>query len=40
MYRVWQKYCQRKGIIPFPGAFWQETLQLGQEERGDDAMVL
>lgn len=40
MYRVWQNYCQKKGITPFPGAFWQETLQLGQEERGDDAMVL
>jgi len=40
MYRVWQDYCQQKGIIPFPGSFWQETLEMRETERGDDAMVL
>ena len=40
MYRVWQDYCQEKGIIPFPGSFEGPGLRLTQRERGDDAMVL
>ena len=40
MYRVWQDYCQAKGIIPFPGSFEGPALNLTQRERGDDAMVL
>ena len=40
MYRVWQEYCQEKGIIPFPGSFEGPGLKLVQRERGDDAMVL
>ena len=40
MYRVWQDYCQEKGIIPFPGSFEGPALKLTQRERGDDAMVL
>jgi len=40
MYRVWQDYCQEKGIIPFPGSFEGPGLKLTQRERGDDAMVL
>jgi hypothetical protein len=40
MYRVWQNYCQEKGIIPFPGSFESPGLRLTQRERGDDAMVL
>jgi hypothetical protein len=40
MYRVWQNYCQEKGIIPFPGSFEGPGLRLTQRERGDDAMVL
>ncbi len=40
MYRVWQDYCQEKGIIPFPGSFEGPSLKLTQRERGDDAMVL
>jgi hypothetical protein len=40
MYRVWQGYCQEKGIIPFPGSFEGPGLKLTQRERGDDAMVL
>jgi hypothetical protein len=40
MYRVWQDYCQEKGIIPFPGSFEGPGLKLVQRERGDDAMVL
>jgi hypothetical protein len=40
MYRVWQDYCQEKGIMPFPGSFEGTALQLTQRERGDDAMVL
>ena len=40
MYRVWQNYCQEKGIIPFPGSFEGPGLRLTQHERGDDAMVL
>ena len=40
MYRVWQDYCQEKGIVPFPGSFEGPGLRLTQRERGDDAMVL
>ena len=40
MYRIWQDYCQEKGIIPFPGSFEGPGLRLTQRERGDDAMVL
>ncbi|HWR92280.1 MAG TPA: hypothetical protein VN300_07625 [Desulfobacterales bacterium] len=40
MYRVWQEYCQEKGIMPFPGSFEGPGLKLVQRERGDDAMVL
>ena len=40
MYRVWQDYCQEKGITPFPGSFEGPGLKLTQRERGDDAMVL
>jgi len=40
MYRVWQDYCQEKGIVPFPGSFEGPALKLTQRERGDDAMVL
>jgi hypothetical protein len=40
MYRVWQDYCQEKGIVPFPGSFEGPGLKLTQRERGDDAMVL
>ena len=40
MYRVWQDYCQEKGIDPFPGSFEGPGLRLTQRERGDDAMVL
>jgi hypothetical protein len=40
MYRVWQEYCQEKGIIPFAGSFEGPGLKLVQRERGDDAMVL
>jgi len=40
MYRVWQDYCQEKGIVPFPGSFEGPGLKLVQRERGDDAMVL
>jgi len=40
MYRVWQDYCQKKGIVPFPGSFESASLNLTQKERGDDAMVL
>ena len=40
MYRVWQEYCQEKGLIPFPGSFEGPGLKLVQRERGDDAMVL
>jgi len=40
MYRVWQDYCQKKGIVPFPGSFEGPALKLTQRERGDDAMVL
>jgi hypothetical protein len=40
MYRVWQDYCQEKGIIPFPGSFEGPGLRLVQRGRGDDAMVL
>ena len=40
MYRIWQNYCQEKGISPFPGSFESPALKLTQRERGDDAMVL
>ena len=40
MYRIWQEYCQEKGIVPFPGSFEGPGLKLVQRERGDDAMVL
>ena len=40
MYRVWQDYCQEKGIVPFPESFEGPGLNLTQRERGDDAMVL
>jgi hypothetical protein len=40
MYRIWMDYCSEKGIIPFPGSFEGPSLQLVQQERGDDAMVL
>jgi hypothetical protein len=40
MYRVWQDYCQEKNTNAIPGCFWQETLEVGQWERGDDAMIL
>ncbi len=40
MYRVWQAYCQERGIVPFPGSFEGPGLKLTQRERGDDAMVL
>ena len=40
MYRVWQDYCQKNGIVPFPGSFESPALKLTQKERGDDAMVL
>jgi hypothetical protein len=40
MYRVWQDYCQKNGIAPFPGSFEGSALKLTQRGRGDDAMVL
>ena len=40
MYRVWQDYCQEKGIVHFPGSFEGPGLSFTQRERGDDAMVL
>jgi hypothetical protein len=40
MYRVWQDYCLKNGIKPFPGSFEHPDLKLVQRERGDDAMVL
>jgi len=40
MYRVWQDYCQEKNTTAIPGCFWQENLEIGQWERGDDAMIL
>ena len=40
MYRVWQDYCLKNGIKPFPGSFEHADLKLVQRDRGDDAMVL
>lgn len=40
MYRIWQDYCQKNGIDPFPGSFEHPELRLVQRGRGDDAMVL
>ena len=40
MYRIWQDYCLKNGIEPFPGSFEHADLKLVQRERGDDAMVL
>ena len=40
MYRVWLDYCREHGGDAIPGCFWQPTLQVGQWERGDDAMML
>lgn len=40
MYRVWQDYCKKNGIDPFPGSFEHPDLRLVQRNRGDDAMVL
>lgn len=40
MYRVWQEYCLKIGIEPFPGSFEHADLRLVQRDRGDDAMVL
>ncbi len=40
MYRIWQAWCQEKGIDPFPGSFEGPALKLVQRGRGDDAMVL
>jgi hypothetical protein len=40
MYRVWLDYCREHGSDTIPGCFWQPTLQVGQWERGDDAMIL
>ena len=40
MYRVWLDYCREHGGDAIPGCFWQPTLQVGQWERGDDAMIL
>jgi hypothetical protein len=39
MYRVWLDYGREHGGA-IPGCFWQPTLQVGQWERGDDAMIL
>ena len=39
MYRVWLDYSREHGDA-IPGCFWQPTLQVGQWERGDDAMIL
>ena len=40
MYRIWQDYCQKNGIDPFPGSFEHPELRLVQRNRGDDAMLL
>ncbi len=40
MYRIWQDYCQKNGIDPFPGSFEHPDLRLVQRGRGDNAMVL
>jgi hypothetical protein len=40
MYRIWMDYCRANGIRPFPGSFEHASLELVQQERGDDAMVL
>lgn len=40
MYRIWQDYCLKHGIEPFPGSFEHPDLKLVQRDRGDDAMVL
>ncbi len=40
MYRIWQDYCLKNGIEPFPGSFEHADLKLVQRDRGDDAMVL
>ena len=40
MYRVWQDYCKKNGIDPFPGSFEHPDLRLVQRNRGDDAMLL
>ena len=40
MYRVWLDYCREHGGDAIPGCFWQANLQVGQWERGDDAMIL
>jgi hypothetical protein len=40
MYRIWQDYCQKNGIDPFPGSFEHPDLRLVQRHRGDNAMVL
>lgn len=40
MYRIWQDYCKKHGIEPFPGSFEGPALKLTQRGRGDDAMVL
>jgi hypothetical protein len=40
MYRIWQDYCQKNGIDPFPGSFEHPELRLVQRGRGDDAMLL
>ena len=40
MYHVWLDYCREHGGDAIPGCFWQANLEVGQWERGDDAMVL
>ncbi len=40
MYRIWQDYCQKNGIDPFPGSFEHPELRMVQKHRGDNAMLL